>query len=54
MSGAAFCHFTAAAHGDEQSSGKDQLPSAVSLVQHVRTADGWSVRLCSIDVERGS
>ena len=54
MSGAAFCHFTAAAYGDEQSSGKDQLPSAVSLVQHVRTADGWSVRLCSIDVERGS
>lgn len=35
-------------------SGKDRLPSAVSLVQHVCTSDGWSVRLCSIDVDRGS
>ena len=52
--GAAFCHFAAAAHGDEQPSGKDQLPSAVSLVQHVSTPGGWSVRLCSIDVERGT
>ena len=52
--GTTFCHFRAAAHGDEQASGKDQLPSAVSLVQHVSTPCGWSVRLCSIDVERGT
>ncbi len=35
-------------------SSKDRLPSAVSLVQHVRASDGWYVRLCSIDVDRGS
>ena len=38
----------------QRASGKDRLPSAVSLVQHVCTSDGWNLRLCSIDVDRGS